>query len=82
MMELWITLPFIGALALIGFLFWDAKRRYDQRVRNLLRMQQILRENDASNAAERRRSTSGRSPEPSAEPSDSPTGGKPPSASP
>ena len=70
LMELWIILPFIGALALIGFLFWDAKRRFDKRVRSLLRMQQTLRESDATNSAERRRSTSGRSPDPSAEPSD------------
>ena len=29
LVEPWIILLFIGALAVIGFLFWDAKRRYD-----------------------------------------------------
>jgi len=47
-MELWIILLFLGALVLIGLLFWDAKRRSDKRVRNLRRLQDRLRESGAA----------------------------------
>ena len=81
-MELWIILSFIGALALIGFLFWDAKRRFDQRVRSLLRLQQTVRENDAlTDPAKLQRYARGRSLDVSRECSDSHTGGQPPSDS-
>jgi hypothetical protein len=81
-MELWIILSFIGALALIAFLFWDAKRRFDKRVRSLLRRQETLGESDTlTDLTKQQRCASGRSLDPSRGPSDSPPGDQPPADS-
>lgn len=77
-MELWIILSFICALALIGFLFWDAKRRFDQRVRSLLRLQQTIREGGATDRPDQQ---TGRPLGSLVEPSDSPGWNKPSSGS-
>ena len=74
-MELWIILSFIGALALIGFRLWDAKRRFDNRVRSLLRLQKTLRECDA--LTDQPKQATGLILEPSREPSGSPPAGLP-----
>jgi len=81
-MELWIALSFIGALVLIGLLFWDAKRRFDKRVRSLIRRQEDLGESDIlTDLSKQRRCASGQSLDPSPEPSDTPPGDQPPSDS-